>query len=115
MLFAMTRREFCAALAVAGSQRIFNSRDLTGWRKAGHGLWTVEDGAITGRFDTAHPGPGYLFSEHEYGNFELRLEFWISKRGNSGVYVRQPWRQFGTKGDERPAHSPGDGVEVQID
>lgn len=100
---------------MAGSQRIFNGRDLEGWRKAGHGLWTVEDGAITGRFDPARPGPGYIFTDREYQDFDLRLEFWISHAGNSGVYVRQPLREFGTKGDDRPAHRPGDGVEVQID
>ena len=111
----MTRRKFCGALAMAGAQRIFNGHDLTGWRKAGHGIWTVEDGAITGRFDPARPGPGYLFSDREYQDFDLRLEFCVSKHGNSGVYVRQPWREFGTSGDARPAHSPGDGIEVQID
>src|SRR5438045_6639542 len=98
----MTRRKFCGALAMAGAQRIFNGHDLTGWRKAGHGIWTVEDGAITGRFDRLRPGPGYLFTEREYDDFDLRLEFWISKRGNSGVYVRQPLREFGTIGDARP-------------
>ena len=72
-------------------------------------------GAIVGRFDRAQPGPGYVFTEQEYTDFDLRLEFWISPKGNSGVYIRQPLREFGTTGDARPAHSAGDGVEVQID
>jgi len=120
----MTRRTFgqlSVAAAAAGwsvapaFERLFDGQDLKGWRKAGHGLWTVEEGAITGRFDRARPGPGYLFTGAEYRDFDLRLEFWISKGGNSGVFIRQPWRDFGTTGDDRPAHAAGDGVEVQID
>jgi len=120
----MTRRTFghLSVLAAAvpwtiamASERLFNGRDLKGWRKAGNGIWTVEDGAIVARFDRAKPGPGYLFTDGEYRDFDLRLQFWISKGGNSGVYVRQPWREFGTQGDDRPAHAAGDGVEVQID
>jgi hypothetical protein len=103
------------AVRAAVPRRLFNGRNLEGWRRAGNGLWTVEDGAIVGRFDPSRPGPGYLFTAEAYADFDLRLEFWVSNHGNSGVYVRQPWRQFGILGDARPAHSPGDGVEVQID
>lgn len=114
----MTRRSFSFILLAAGraaARPLFNGRNLEGWRRAGNGLWTVEDGAIVARFDRSHPGPGYLFTGREYEDFDLRLQFWISPRGNSGVYVRQPWREFGTTGDTRPAHAEGDGVEVQID
>ena len=117
----MTRRMFGSILltavgrAAAAPKPLFDGRTLDGWHKAGHGLWTVEDGAIVGRFDKARPGPGYVFTNQEFTDFDLRLEFWISPKGNSGVYVRQPLREFGTLGDARPAHSPGDGVEVQID
>jgi hypothetical protein len=78
-------------------------------------LWTVEEGCIVGRCDHEHPGPGYVFTEEEFGDFTLELDFWISKGGNSGVYVRQRLREFGPRGDARPAHGPDDGVEVQID
>lgn len=116
----MTRRTFsslvlAAAPAAAAPKSLFDGHSLDGWHKAGHGLWTVEDGCIVGRFDRAKPGPGYVFTNDEYTDFDLRLEFWISTEGNSGVYVRQPLREFGSTGDARPAHSPGDGVEVQID
>ena len=118
-----TRRTFwqmalaaaCGCAAARAVERLFDGRDFQGWRRAGNGIWTIEDGCIVARFDRAKPGPGYLFTTGEYGDFDLSLEFWISKGGNSGVYVRQPWRQFGTTGNARPAHSPGDGVEVQID
>jgi hypothetical protein len=115
----MTRRSFGLGLLAAGTLRgarsLFNGHDLTGWHKAARGIWTVEDGAIVGRFDREKPGPGYVFTNEEFGDFTLNLEFWISKGGNSGVFIRQPLREFGFRGDARPAHAPGDGVEVQID
>ena len=69
---------------------------------------------IAGRFDTSRPGPGYLLTDEEFGDFRLKLEFWITKGGNSGIYVRQPHRQFGTFGKEKPGQLPDDGHEVQI-
>ena len=112
-------RAICAAvpaLAQPDSGRsLFDGKTLAGWKHSGYGLWTVEDGAIVGRFDHEHPGPGYVFTSEEFGDFILDLDFWISKGGNSGVYVRQPLREFGPRGAARPALAPGDGVEVQID
>lgn len=93
---------FCLPLIGKSAQSLFNGRDFTGWHKAANGIWTIEDGAIVGRFDRARPGPGYVFTNREFANFDLRLEFWISKGGNSGVYVRQPLRVFGPIGDARP-------------
>lgn len=115
----MTRRDllwFAACVPVHAAPRtLFNGRDLSGWTAYGHGKWTVEDGAIAGRFDTQRPGPGYLLTDAEFTDFRLELQFWISKRGNSGVYVRQPLRPFGTKGKEKPAQQAADGHEIQID
>jgi hypothetical protein len=116
----MNRRQWlllaAGATAIpAPAEPLFNGRDEAGWSRYGHGIWTVEQGELVGRFDRAHPGPGYLFSKREFGDCRIRLEFWVSRGGNSGVYVRQPLRAFGPAGDVRPAHSPGDGVEVQID
>jgi hypothetical protein len=110
LLFAPT-----SLSSVAAAELLFNGKDLAGWRHFGHGIWTVEEGALVGRFDHSKPGPGYLFTERVFGDFVLELEFWVSKGGNSGVYVRQPLREIGPFGDERPAHSAGDGVEIQID
>ena len=79
----MTRRESCVALAMASARRILNGRDMTGWRKTGRGLWTVEDGATTGRFDPSGPVPVTCSSDREYAGFRFaNLEFWISKHGN---------------------------------
>src|SRR5207247_7422383 len=92
---------------------LFNGRDFSGWKQYGYGIWTVEKGKIVARYDHKREGPGYLFTVEEFGDFTLELEYWIAKGGNSGVYIRQPLREFEPRGDARPAHAPGDGVEVQ--
>jgi hypothetical protein len=118
----LNRREWIAGVGAAAVLRgasperaLFDGKSLAGWKEYGGGSWTVEDGAIVARFDKAEPGPGFLFTTEEFGDFRLRLEFWVSKGGNSGVFVRQRLREFGRLGDERPAQQAGDGVEVQID
>jgi len=98
----------------AGSP-LFDGHTFDGWIQAGHGLWTIENEAITGRSDPARPGPGYLMTKREYDDFTLSLEFNVTRGGNSGIYVREPRREWGTKGDERPAHGAHPGYEVQID
>ncbi|MDZ4798696.1 MAG: DUF1080 domain-containing protein [Bryobacteraceae bacterium] len=118
----LSRREWlvgagAACVARGAAERtLFDGRSLKGWKHSANGIWTIEDGVLVGRCDHAKPGPGYLFTEEEFGDFRLRLEWFITKGGNSGVYVRQPQREFGAKGDARPAQiRETDGVEVQID
>ena len=45
-------------------------------------VWTFEDGVLTASADFG------LFSEKEYDNFVLDLEFKFNKKGNSGVFMR---------------------------
>ncbi|HXG10117.1 MAG TPA: DUF1080 domain-containing protein [Gemmataceae bacterium] len=65
---------------------LFNGKDLTGWHRTspGFGTWKVEDGAIclTGR------GGGMLYTDERYDNFILKVDFKMSPRCNSGVFVR---------------------------
>jgi uncharacterized protein (TIGR03067 family) len=67
------------------SQAIFNGHDLSGWEKVGGGTWTVADGIL--RAQGSGNGPGWLASERDYDNFELDLEYRLSPKGNSGVFV----------------------------
>ncbi len=107
---------FCAASVHGASPRsLFNGKDFSNWRQVAIGLWTVEEGAIVCRSHPERGGPGYLFTEEEFADFTLELEFWVSKGGNSGIFIRQPLREFGPRGDARPGQRPTDGVEVQID
>src|SRR5205823_6892650 len=51
---------------------LFNGKDLTGWKQyAGKEVWIAEDGMIICQGD----GGGWLGTEKEYANFELKLEY----------------------------------------
>lgn len=67
---------------------LFNGKDLAGWRVMQSKVenWTVEEGLLvcTGK------GSGWLGTEKEYADFELRLEYKLPPGGNSGVYLRAP-------------------------
>jgi hypothetical protein len=75
----------CAA--EEGFVPLFDGKSFDGWTSArGNPItrgWKVEDEMIvyTG-------GGGSLYSAKEYGDFELRFEWKLSKRGNSGVKYR---------------------------
>ncbi len=59
---------------------------LDGWQMVDGdpGSWTVKDGVLS----TSGKGGGWILTDREYSNFELELEFKVSKEGNSGVYLR---------------------------
>jgi len=67
-----------------GWQLLFNGRDFTGWRMYRGGAvgapWLVENGTISLN------GSGVdIISAEEFGDFELRYDWKISPKGNSGV------------------------------
>jgi hypothetical protein len=93
---------------------LFDGETLDGWQALWGGIWTVEDGAIAGRWEPAQERPGSRFKPHgwllttrEYGDFAVRLSFKVEEGGNSGVCVRYPRARF----LEDPAFA---GYEVQI-
>jgi hypothetical protein len=71
-----------------GQDPIFNGRDLSGW-KGDMTLWSVEDGAITGKTSADKPlkENSFLVWEGELEDFELSLKFRIVD-GNSGIQFR---------------------------
>jgi hypothetical protein len=85
-----------------GFMPLFNGKDLTGWKVHGGKMevWGAENGVLF----VQGSGGGWLMTEKEYDNFELRLEFKVPKMGNSGVALRAP-----LMGD--PAYQ---GMEIQI-
>jgi hypothetical protein len=85
-----------------GFTPLFNGKDLTGWKVHGGKMevWGAEKGLLF----VQGSGGGWLMTEKEYGDFELRLEFKVPKMGNSGVALRAP-----LMGD--PAYQ---GMEIQI-
>jgi len=66
---------------------LFNGKDLTGWKPTAKGeIWAAEDGLLFCK----GKGGGYLMTEKEYANFDLRFEYRLPVMGNSGVAVRAP-------------------------
>ena len=78
-----------------GFEKLFNGKDLKGWQvnEGGHlDKWGAADGLLF----TRGSGGGWLMTEKEYGDFELRLEFKVPKAGNSGVALHAPERRCRT-------------------
>src|SRR5947208_17130280 len=70
-----------------GFEKLFNGKDLSGWKVNEGGKldkWGAQDGLLF----TKGGGGGWLMTEKEYTDFELRLEFKVPERGNSGVALR---------------------------
>ena len=126
----MNRRRVCGALAAAlaapafgetmnddgntlteqekaqGWQRLFDGRSLDGWRASdAPGTFSVKDGAIV-----VHGPRSHLFyvgpvENHDFSNFELKLEVKTFAKANSGVYFHTEWQEKGW---------PNKGYEVQV-
>src|SRR5581483_9409883 len=92
----------CAAADTPeGFTPLFNGKDPTGWTATGKKeVWGAENGVLY----VSGGGGGWLMTDKEYGDFELRLEYKMPKGGNSGVGLRSP-----LKGD--PAYV---GMEIQL-
>lgn len=73
---------------------IFNGKDFTGWRGYGKdgvpSRWTIDEGAIkfngTGGGEAQGGDGGDIIFAHNFKNFELELEWKVSKGGNSGIF-----------------------------
>jgi len=71
----------------AGFVMLFNGKNLDGWtgNKINH---VVEEGTIAIRPKLG--GEGNLYTEKEYANFNLRLEFKLTPGANNGLGIRAP-------------------------
>jgi hypothetical protein len=70
-----------------GFKALFNGKDLAGWQVNEGGnlkVWGAEKGILY----VNGSGGGWLMTDKEYCDFELRLEFKLPKAGNSGVAIR---------------------------
>ena len=95
---------------------LFDGKTFNGWHTFGQdsvgNAWKVEDGVIhlssLERKGWQTVGGGDLASDEEYSNFDFRLEYKISKAGNSGIffYVHEDTTKF-----KNPNES---GLEMQI-
>jgi hypothetical protein len=62
---------------------IFDGKSLDGWNMIGDANWRLENGIAV-----ADKGTGFLVSKDSYGDFEVRAEFWVDAKANSGVFLR---------------------------
>jgi len=68
----------------AGWILLFDGKSLAGWHPEGAAEWMAENGAITTK-----PGPyGWLRSDGQFGDYQLKLEFRACENCNSGVFLR---------------------------
>ncbi|MEZ6067011.1 MAG: family 16 glycoside hydrolase [Planctomycetaceae bacterium] len=97
---ALTRSE-----ELSGWKLLFDGRTTDGWRNykkdAISAGWMIEDGALV----RSANGAGDIITTEQYDNFELSIDFKVSKGGNSGIMFRVQ------EGDGPPWHT---GPEIQI-
>lgn len=71
-----------------GRTSLFDGKTTNGWHQYGisgaQKTWIVADGALTPD-ESVKGGHGDLVTDKEYGDFDLSMEWKISKNGNSGI------------------------------
>jgi hypothetical protein len=91
------KRAFCSAIALgafgmatmfaqapaAGWVTLFDGSHLNNFNTIGSANWRLADGMVE-----ATSGSGFLVTKETYGDFEIRVEFWVDEAANSGVYMR---------------------------
>jgi len=106
-----------AAQNDGGWVTLFDGETLANWNRIGTANWRLEDGAIV-----ADSGNGFLVSKNDYADFDLRVEFWIEAKTNSGVFIRctDPASVTGKTAyevniwDTRPEQKYGTGAIVNV-
>lgn len=73
------------ASGVLGQKKLFNGKNLDGWKIYGTEKWYVENGELI-----CESGPdkqyGYFATDNKFKDFELTLEFKQESNGNSGIF-----------------------------
>lgn len=74
-----------------GWQLLFDGKTLDGWHLFNNtnttSVWKVEDGMLYCAAQEKGLPQGDLVTDREYENYELKLEWRISGRGNSGIFI----------------------------
>ena len=97
-----------AVLACAGWQKLFNEKNLDGWKELnGSAKYYVADKMIVGE-TVLHSPNSFLCTEKPYGDFILEFEMKVDTTLNSGVQIRS---------ESRPDYQNGrvHGYQVEID
>src|SRR5436309_7988120 len=95
----------CATIGLreSGFTNLFDGRTVNGWVFVGKGGYVVKDGIFVCPQETG----GNLFTEKDYADFVLRLDYKLEPGGNNGVAIRCP---LGATNDQMAYN----GMEIQI-
>lgn len=79
--------------SASGWTSLFDGRTLSGWETVGPEQWKVEDGTTAVTAGASSPsgtpsGSSLLKTVREYAYYELKVDFWIDKTANSGIFIR---------------------------
>jgi len=67
----------------AGWTTLFDGKSLAAFNTIGDANWRLMDGLVQ-----ADKGNGFLVTKASYGDFQLKVEFWVDDDANSGVFLR---------------------------
>ncbi|HEX4780907.1 MAG TPA: DUF1080 domain-containing protein [Usitatibacter sp.] len=67
----------------SGWTTVFDGSSLSSFHPIGNANWRMADGAVV-----ADGGQGFLVTNSEYGDFQIRVEFYAEADTNSGVFIR---------------------------
>jgi Domain of Unknown Function (DUF1080) len=68
----------------AGWKVLFDGTNANNFQPIGTANWRLLEGGIL----QADVGNGFLVSKEEFGDFQLRAEFWVDATANSGIFIR---------------------------
>ena len=97
------------AQAEPGFQRLFNGKDLSGWKvpEGDNGHWKVVDGVIDYDALSEAKGEKHLFTEKEYGDFVFKVEWRLKEtpymNNNVPVILPDGTHKLGPDGKELKA------------
>jgi hypothetical protein len=86
-------------LETGGFQSVFNGKTLEGWAGA-----TANHEVVAGALRCKKGQGGTIYTEAEYGDFSVRLEFRLPPGGNNGLAIRYPGTGDGQHGSQDPAY-----------
>ncbi len=75
----------------AGWTKLFNEKDLTGWKANEPSNWEVKDGVLHGSGPVSH----LYYMEKEFENFHYKADIKLTPGSNSGMYFRTNWVEKG--------------------
>ena len=62
---------------------LFDGQHLDRWDAIGDANWMLIDGEVH-----AFRGNGFLVSKDTFTDFEIKAEFWVDTKANSGIFIR---------------------------